>query len=56
MSVSKRMLEAALESISTYASAGCDIHQIAGLAKMDVRIVEGFIKQYLPQYGDLINE
>lgn len=55
MSVSKRMLEAALESIDTYASAGYDVSEIANLANMDVRIVEGFIEQYLPQHGELLN-
>lgn len=56
MSVSKRMLEATIESIDAYASAGCDISVIASLVKLDDRIVEGFIKQYLPHHGELINE
>jgi hypothetical protein len=50
------MLEGTLEIIDTYASSSCySTTEIAKLLNIDVRIVEGMIREYLPQHGDLID-
>ena len=55
MSYTKRMLEGTLELINNYVTVGYSVPDIAGLLNIDVRIVEGMIREYLPQHGDLID-